>query len=311
MDGSLAGVAIGLVSGGTRPLDGSPLRVVRGRLAVRAAALLVIGILLTLTGVPVYVILQAYAFLFVLALPFLRVSAPTLWALAAVVALLMPFVQLLLGALPIWRGILGEVLSVGLGWHYPFTLWIAFVLVGLAIARTGVREVGAQMRLLVLGVILSTAGYAIAELPLPLVGPWGAALSSEPHSGGVSEVIGSGGFAIAVIGACLLLCRFRAVRLLSLPLRATGAMPLTAYTAQILVWAVAAWVSIGDTTDLTGFRDLEPFWPLTIGVILGCTFWAVFVGRGPMEWAIDALSRRCIPSSAGAVPASEPAPEDR
>lgn len=307
---TLAGVSIGLVSGGTKPISDPLLRVVRARLAVRAAALLVLGILLTLTGVPVYVILQAYAFLFILALPFLRVRASILWGVAGVLAVIMPFIQLVLGALPVWQGLFGELLDVLLGWHYPFTVWIVFVLVGLAIARTGARDVAAQMRLLVLGAVLSTVGYALAELPVP-PSEWNAALSSDPHTGGVAEVIGSGGFAIAVIAASLLLCRLGPVRLLTLPLRATGAMPLTAYTAQLLVWAMAAWVSVGDVTDLSGFRDLDPFWPLTIGVILGCTAWAVLIGRGPMEWLLDALARRSIPAPPTDTPASEQTSADR
>ena len=41
-----------------------------------------------------------------------------------------------------------------------------------------------------------------------------------------------------------------------LPLRAVGAMPLTAYTAQLVVWAIVATAVLGDPGDLEGFRDL-------------------------------------------------------
>ncbi len=79
-------------------------------------------------------------------------------------------------------------------------------------------------------------------------------------------MVGSGGFALAVIGLCLLACR-TALTWVVLPLRAVGAMPLTAYTAQLVVWAIVAVVLLGDPRDLAAFRDLEPFWPMTITLV--------------------------------------------
>jgi uncharacterized membrane protein YeiB len=75
--------------------------------------------------------------------------------------------------------------------------------------------------------------------------------------------------------------------MLVLPLRATGSMPLTAYTAQLVVWALVSLNVLGDTGDLSGFRALDPFWPLTLGIVAGCTVWALVVGRGPLEWALE------------------------
>ena len=65
---------------------------------------------------------------------------------------------------------------------------------------------------------------------------WDAVWTGGAHSGGILEVVGSGGFALAMLGVCLLLCRTFAVWIV-LPLRAVGSMPLTAYAGQILVWA--------------------------------------------------------------------------
>jgi uncharacterized membrane protein YeiB len=100
-----------------------------------------------------------------------------------------------------------------------------------------------------------------------------------------------------VIGGCLLLCRVDVMRMLLLPLRATGAMPLTAYTAQLLVWAAVSLEVFGDTGDLGGFRSLEPFWPMTIGVVGFCTAWALLIGRGPLEWVLDRTARFAVPGS--------------
>ncbi len=114
--------------------------------------------------------------------------------------------------------------------------------------------------------------------------------SADPHSSGLFEVIGSGGFALAVIGASLLLCR-SVLTWIVLPVRAVGAMPLTAYTAQLVAWAIVAAAVLGDTGDLVGFRDLDPFWPLSLGLLAACTAWALLIGRGPLEWVLDRISR--------------------
>ena len=63
----------------------------------------VIGIALILTGVPVYVILPAYAILFAAAIPFVRVRTATLWIGAAVVALVVPWLLPLIEAAPFWE----------------------------------------------------------------------------------------------------------------------------------------------------------------------------------------------------------------
>ena len=52
---------------------------------------------------PVYVILPAYAILFLLALPFTALPRPRRCSpLAGALALVMPFVQVVLDALPFW-----------------------------------------------------------------------------------------------------------------------------------------------------------------------------------------------------------------
>ncbi|MDQ0642085.1 heparan-alpha-glucosaminide N-acetyltransferase domain-containing protein [Microbacterium murale] len=289
---TLAGVSIGLVTGGAVPLTGTRMMVTRWKLVLRGLMLLALGILLILTGVPVYVILPAYAILFLLALPFTGWPARSvLWA-AAGTAIVMPFIQPVLDALPVWGSLFGEELDAGIGWHYPFTVWIAFVLAGLGTARAGIVRATVQVRLLVVGSVLAAIGYGLAEVPPPTTDAyWWTVWSAQPHSSGLLEVIGSGGFAMAVIGACLLMCRMRWVKAIMLPLRAVGAMPLTAYTVQLVVWAVVALLLLGDPSDLTGFVALEPFWPMTIGIVLGCTAWALLIGRGPLEWLLERGTR--------------------
>lgn len=287
---TLAGVSIGIVTGGRTPLTGSSMVIARIRIVVRALALWVLGILLTLTGVPVYVILPAYAILFVLALGFTSLSARSVFVVAVLVAVVMPFLQPALDGLPLWEGAAGADWAAFLGWHYPFTVWIAFVLAGLAIARAGITRLGVQWRMLLIGAVTSAAGYLLAGIPAPDDGYWASVWTADAHSAGLPEVIGSGGFAIAVIGGCLLLCRVPIAKHVVLPLRAMGAMPLTAYTAQLVAWAIIALAVLGSTGDYFGFIALEPFWPMTIIMLAACTAWALLIGRGPLEWALAKLS---------------------
>lgn len=295
---TLAGVSIGIVSGGRNPLTGTQMTVVRWRLAVRAAILFLLGILLILTGVPVYVILPAYAILFLIALPFTSMKAATVLGVAGGLAVLMPFLQPLLNALPFWHMPGGAEADAVLGWHYPFTVWIAFVLAGLGIARAGITRAAVQIRMLVGGAVLAVCGYGAAAIWTPEYGDgyWSQVWTETPHSAGLLEVIGSGGFVVAVIAVCLVLCRMPIVKASVLPLRATGAMPLTAYAMQIILWAIIAAVVLGDTGDLTGFRALEPFWPFAIGTIVASTAWALLIGRGPFEWLLDRAAKRVVPA---------------
>lgn len=121
-----------------------------------------------------------------------------------------------------------------------------------------------------------------------------AFLSSSPHSGGTMEILGSGGLALALIG--LLLLTGEALRYVLLPLAAVGTMPLTAYTAHVLViWAVTG----------PGGWSQPPllFWFLAAGLLLGCTLWAVLVGRGPLERLTARVSARLAPRPVAVGPA--------
>ncbi|MDQ1122667.1 heparan-alpha-glucosaminide N-acetyltransferase domain-containing protein [Microbacterium trichothecenolyticum] len=292
----LAGVSISLVTGGTRPVVGPRRARAAARLALRGALLWAIGMLLVLTGVPVYVILPAYALLFALSLPFLGMRSRGLFLTAGALAVVMPWVQPVLDAAPIWSGRSGEDIAAMLGWHYPFPVWIAFLLVGMGLGRLELRLLPEQAMIMLGGGALMLAGYGLAIVTAPAVAadPYlSAVLTADAHSAGLWEVIGSGGFAIATIGLCLLLCR-TPLRWVAVPLRAVGSMPLTAYVVQLLVWALVALILLGDTSDLWGIRALDLFAPLTLAIVIGCTVWALTVGRGPLETVIDAVVRLVV-----------------
>lgn len=108
----------------------------------------------------------------------------------------------------------------------------------------------------------------------PLGSVLAAVFAVEPHSGGTAEVLGSGGFALAVIALCLLLSR--PLRWPLLPLGALGSMPLTAYSAHV--------VSIVLVGGPGSFFSSNAFWGATaVGLLLVTTLWSMFFGRGPLE----------------------------
>ncbi len=101
-----------------------------------------------------------------------------------------------------------------------------------------------------------------------------AVFAVDPHSGGTAEILGSGGFALAVVALCLLLSR--PLRWLLLPLGALGSMPLTAYSLHV--------VSVVVVAGPGGFIADNAFWALTaLALLMVTTLWAMFVGRGPLE----------------------------
>lgn len=303
----LAGISIALTTGGRVPVAGEAAGAARRRLAVRAGLLWMLGIALTLTGVPVYVILPAYAILFLVAALVVTWSARALLVAGAAGALLAPWLQAWLGLLPWWESPGGEAVALLIGWAYPFPLWWMFVVVGMGVGRLPIRRTRTQALLLGVGALTAVVGYGAAALlgrgtdPGPGDGPGpgdylDVVTSAAAHSGGVPEVVGSTGVAIAVVAACMLACR-GIPGLILLPLRATGSMPLTAYTAQIVAWAVWSFAVLGDTGDLAGFRALEPFLPMTAGLVVACTAWALGVGRGPVETLMNRALQAAVPVS--------------
>lgn len=297
---TVAGASIAFMTGragsaGTEPVSGRSLTVARRRLAIRAAILWAIGMMLSSTGVPVFVILQAYGILFLLALPLLRLSARSLWILAASIALVVPWVLPLIDTALLNARDVGGDLVLLLGWQYPFPLWVAFTIAGLAAARSDLRALRTQVVLVAAGATCTiAAASASAFVSAPRGSYLGRVLSEAAHSGGVLEAVGSGGFALAVMGLCLLLCR-TPVRAVAMPIRAVGAMPLTAYVGQIVAWAVWASLALGDVHDLAGFRELQPFWPFVLATLVFCTAWAMFLGRGPLERALGFATRVAVP----------------
>ena len=281
---TLAGVSLGLITGGERCVVGPARRGALRSVALRGVLLVVLGLLLHALGTPVAVILDSYGALFLVLLPVLVAPVPVVAAVGLVAALAGPLVVAAVGEdlrtpfspdrLP---HLLGEWFVTG---YYPQVVWAAYVCAGLFAARLGLGRRRIQLTLLIGGATSSLLGYGGARV---------AGLDATAHSNTTAEVLGAGGLALALIGGLLLLCASPAARRVLSPIAAAGSMPLTIYTGQLLV--LALWL----TTPAAGSPPWISSWPLLAGLVLGSVLFAVAwrrtSGRGPMEELMAALTR--------------------
>lgn len=266
----LAGVAVALTTGGQlRPSPGRQTGVAGAGLMARAAVIGAIGLLLALIDPPAMVILAYYGLLFLLAIPLLKLEASTLLKLAVVWCLISPVLShVMRGSIeeapadqpdvssllhPI--DLLTTLLFTG---TYPVLQWMTYLLVGMGVGRLALRQRDRAPRLLAAGVAVAGGTWIVSAI---LLGPVGGAdalgrsqfsLLTEqpgatptdswwwlaviaPHSGTPLDLAHTAGCAVAVIGACLLLCRGKAAAVL-FPLIAMGSIPLTLYVAHVVAF---------------------------------------------------------------------------
>lgn len=302
----LAGISVSLMTGRTRLPDVDRVPSLRLKLIGRGVAIFLIGVALELLGTGVAVVLTLYGALYLIALPFLRATKRTLLAWAAGVALVAP-------ALTAAIQVIGRY-PYGPGWSvlnqaaYPLGAWVALLLAGMAMGRCDLARRAVAVKILVSGAVLSAIGYGVgalgarfaapmlaaSEQGFPNGGPeippiaWGslpgrllaALVDTTPHVGSTAEILGSGGFAALVIGACLLIAG--PLRAVILPVAALGAMPLTVYSLHVVAyWAIAGYGGRIESNAV--------FWGMTIAALVGSTLWSVLRGRGPLERAPLAL----------------------
>ena len=301
---TLAGLSVALLSGRDVPADGIDLVRARLRIAVRAAWVFALGAVLEWLDTFVAIILGVYAVLFVLALPFLRWPPRRLILAAGAIAVAGPPLNVLLGqVLSVADAESHYVAELAVTGAYPAMLWLAFLLVGLAIGRLDLAAAGVRARLAGAGAAGAVLGYAGGWIStraladgVPSSGPeagfaapvgeWDAAwlTGAEPHSGTTFELFGSCGFAVLVIAGCLVV----ADRLLlpTAPLRAVGALALSVYTAQIVVlWALLA-------VDPAAAQGVGAWLLFVVSALVVAGLWRRRLGRGPLERLLTWSSTR-------------------
>ncbi|WP_353828631.1 heparan-alpha-glucosaminide N-acetyltransferase domain-containing protein [Agromyces sp. SYSU T0242] len=290
----VAGVGLGLLTGGRNPGRCDP-PTARRQVAIRGALLVAIGLVVIEVVRPlVFVILDVYGVAFLVMVPLLFI--PARWALAAGVALtvVMPAVVVAADG-PLDAVAVPDAGRLVLDWFvtgaYPVVIWVPVMLLGLGIARAGIRERRVVHLAALWGAAAAVVGLPAARVlgsPLP---PTGSA--QEAIRAGL-ETAGNVGVGLVVLAACVALGEFAPPALrttwssLTSPVAAMGAMPLTVYTAHLVVIAGAKRVEDGIVTDDS--------WPLLLGLVLGSMAfawtWQRFVGRGPLEMLMRAASGR-------------------
>ena len=284
----LAGVSIAIISGGRESAEGESLRRARIRILVRALLVFAIGMVLVALDTRIAVILPVYAVLFVAAIPVLRWRSRWLFAAAAVVAVAGPVAANLVDASVGEAGPVVDLLFTG---HYPAVIWIAFVLVGLGVGRLDLASPSVRLRMLLSGVALAVLGYglgvaagsAVAASTRPVPLDVRLLATVEAHSGSPFEVVGSTGFALAVLALCLIAAR--PLHLPLYPVAAVGSMALSAYTAHVVI----VWL-IGDRAFTQDDNGL--YLAFVVGALVACGLWARFLGRGPLERVLTRVSTR-------------------
>jgi uncharacterized membrane protein len=288
---TLAGLSLALITGRQEP-DATWRHGVR--IAIRAIVLIVLGTFLTLLGTPIAVILAYYGTYFLLALPFLRLRAPALFSIAAVIALAGPVLSVLArGEWRTWGDPLEKFSGEGalqflLTGYYPAASWLAYVLVGMGLGRLDLNSVAVRLRLAVVGPFMILLGYGGSTVAQALYGggrpsrdepAW--LLQSSPHSDTTFEIVGALGVAVTVL-VCALPLAERLPRV-TRPVTAVGAMSLSVYTVHLLVIAtLKVWdVEIPPGLELVLF---------IAGAMVFALSWLAFFRRGPVEYGLRGLT---------------------
>ncbi len=294
----LAGVGVSFLAASRRPRRGGA----EAQLLWRAALLFLIGLgLQALEPDAIYVILPAYAALFVLAIAMLRMPSPGLLAIAALMLALGPAIFLhgqltspeVFDRSPVMPGLAaGEMLHrLVLSGPYPLVTWIVPFAVGMWLGRLDLRSTAVRRRLVVVGAV-GTAGVLLASAGLQRAlgvdaddWGWNRLLVTQPHSQMLLWLAGSVLTAGAVLGLCLLLAD-RARRWLW-PLIASGQLALTFYVTHLLV----LWL-LRETLESSGLDDHVMDSPAiaTAVTLLAMAAFAAFAvlwrsrfQRGPLE----------------------------
>lgn len=214
--------------------------------------------------------------------------------------------------------------AVFLTGYYPVLQWFGYLLVGLLLARLDWTRVATMWRVAVVGtasaalasavswLLLSAGGYvaitrASEGIPEAAWGSVTAALRTGsygtvptdtwwwvtvagPHTSTPFDLVYTAGLAAGVIALCMLACHYlRASKALLLPLLAAGSMPLSLYTAHVIL------------------REATPEVVIHIGLLLiVATVWVTQVQKpGPLEWLVSTATKKVAPrqpASASATP---------
>jgi uncharacterized protein len=207
------------------------------------------------------------------------------------------------------------LMEIGVWGIYPVGVWIAYVLVGMAVGRLDLRSVAVARRLVAVGagLVITTlvAGWVAIDSgvfddqlegqhgwQILFVGPtypyadvhWNELLLVGQHTSRPLGMLSTIGSALLVIGLCALLVKLPWARLALTPIRAAGAMTLTLYTIHVL-WSWRLRVDFIHAHPDDYQHGAYGIWLLQVVVLCAAaTLWSLTIGKGPLEWLVRKLS---------------------
>lgn len=307
---------------------------------IRAAAIVLIGLCLGSISGLLAVILVNYGIMFALALFFLRLRAGTLFAIAGVWMVVSPVVSMwvrstfLLEPSYLPMGFFdfatpGTMLTdLFLTGYYPVLQWLAYILLGMAVAKLdigrhllalfttglGLFVIGRGASWILLNVFggdsalvadsqmwgtdLTAALFTGSHGVTPATSWWWLAIAG-PHTGTPFDLLSTGGTALMTIAACLTVAVLLGRRSwLLAPLSALGSMPLSVYSAHAVLLEITRRQIVGNPMEesaTTGEQTLE-FVIHALTFVLLPLLWKAFVSaRGPLEGGISGIIRVASP----------------
>ncbi|XKH54920.1 heparan-alpha-glucosaminide N-acetyltransferase domain-containing protein [Citricoccus nitrophenolicus] len=322
----LAGVGLGLGTGGRTVHQGRRLTADRAGLAVRAGLIglvgLAVGSVMPAEDPPAYGILVYYAVFFGLAIPFLHLGPAALSAWAAGFAVVAPvLMQQLQGILPGTVsydptfidlvtepvGVASQLLLTG---TYPALPYMAYVLAGLAVGRLPLRAGYIAGGLLSLGVMMAAGAKLVSFVLLYLAGGYDRLLASygmDEHALWAAlewgpEVLPKDTVWWLVITTPHTNTPLAIAFSLGLGLAVLGACLLIARKAQSWLSPLAAMGAMTFTLYTAhllvlaaGVHYGEPVLWFTVHLMAAALIalaWRRFLGQGPLERAVGASTRR-------------------
>lgn len=323
----LGGVSV-VLAARQRLAAGDRRGAIRSTLA-RGAVVAVLGLLVAPLATAVFVVLVPFGVS--IALAGLLLTLPS-WAIAALAAALWAaggsLAAIARESLPAelfepegpGDALLAGALDVVLTGVYPVVTWLAYLLVGMLLARAllEARARGRERRALAtvgaVGAALIAAAVAASELGVRLVAEtvlelpvaavrdsilmngYGAAQGAElawqlvaaPHTGtpaDMARTVGIGLVAIALLGLLAASLPPAALRVLE-PLRAAGAAPLTIYVVHVVLLSTLA---LAEPELSLGWGA----WAAQLGIAIAIgAILAVTRSRGPLERLVGAAATR-------------------
>lgn len=300
--GLLAGVGVSLLAASRTTSTGEA----RLKLVWRAAVLLSLGLWLQPLDHGVFVILQDYALLFLLATLVLGVPDRLLLASAGAVTAA-GSVGYLWGLIHApedferlaaeWGDPLGEIVHrLILSGPYPLITWAGPFLFGMWLGRRDLRPFAVRFRLVAGGATAAVGAWAVSRVLVARWdepgGPgWDRLIIDDPHSQMPLWLLGSTGSAVLVVGASLIVAD-RATRA-TWPLVAAGQLAFTVYVGHLLLLHRQRDLM---TSDEVGGATLIVL-GFAVAAMALATAWRAVLSRGPLElllhlpWSVASRNR--------------------